>query len=70
MGVFTELRRRNIFRAVTIYAAGAWLLVQVDAFAPRVEPAAQVEKSIAVLPMSNGSKDAHEQYFPMGCRRT
>ncbi|MEO5629783.1 MAG: tetratricopeptide repeat protein [Thermomonas sp.] len=146
MSVFTELRRRNIFRAATIYAAGAWLLVQiatqvlpyfgidasvlrwivlglvagfplamlfswfyewtpegirresaiapeasisretgrkldlwiigvlslivvvllVDAFAPHVEPDVAVEKSIAVLPLSNGSEDAHEQYFSDG----
>ncbi len=146
MSLFTELRRRNIFRAATIYAAGAWLLVQiatqvlpyfgidmsvlrwivlallagfpvaillswfyewtpegirretevapgasitretgrkldlwiigvlslivvvllVDAFAPRIEPGTQVEKSIAVLPLSNGSEDLHEQYFSDG----
>ncbi|MEO6155937.1 MAG: hypothetical protein ABIP16_09455, partial [Thermomonas sp.] len=146
MSVFTELQRRNIFRAATIYAAGAWLLVQiatqvlpyfgidtsalrwvvlalvagfplamllswfyewtpegirresavaaevsitretgrkldlwiigvlslivvvllVDAFAPRVEPGKEVEKSIAVLPLSNGSDNVHEQYFSDG----
>lgn len=26
---FTELKRRNVFRAAALYAAGAWLLVQV-----------------------------------------
>ncbi len=146
MSVFTELRRRNIFRAATIYPAGAWLLVQiatqvlpyfgidtsvlrwivlallagfplamllswfyewtpegirresavapeasitretgrkldlwiigvlslivvvllVDAFAPRVAPVTEVEKSIAVLPLSNGSDDVDEQYFSDG----
>ena len=29
MSLFSELRRRNIFRAATFYAAAAWLLVQV-----------------------------------------
>ena len=29
MHVFVELRRRNVFRAATLYAAAAWLVVQV-----------------------------------------
>jgi hypothetical protein len=29
MSLFSELRRRNVFRAAALYAAGAWLLVQV-----------------------------------------
>ncbi|HJU26528.1 MAG TPA: hypothetical protein VJ722_07635, partial [Rhodanobacteraceae bacterium] len=29
MSVFAELRRRNVFRAATLYAAAAWLVVQV-----------------------------------------
>ena len=27
--LFVELRRRNVFRAATFYAASAWLLVEV-----------------------------------------
>ena len=29
MNLFAELKRRNVLRAATLYAAGAWLLVQV-----------------------------------------
>ena len=29
MNLFSELRRRNVFRAAAFYAASAWLLVQV-----------------------------------------
>ncbi|HEV2606914.1 MAG TPA: hypothetical protein VGT79_02920, partial [Xanthomonadaceae bacterium] len=29
MSLFAELKRRNVLRAATLYAAGAWLLVQV-----------------------------------------
>jgi serine/threonine-protein kinase len=146
VSLLAELRRRNIFRAATIYAAGAWLLVQVatqvlpyfnidtaalrwivlalvagfplamvlswfyewtpegirretavapeasisrengrkldlwiigilslivvallvDAFAPTAEPVSEVDKAIAVLPLSNGSDSAKEQYFSDG----
>ena len=27
--LFAELRRRNVYRAAVLYAAGAWLVVQV-----------------------------------------
>ena len=27
--LFSELKRRNVLRAAALYAAGAWLLVQV-----------------------------------------
>ena len=29
MGLISELRRRNVFRAVALYAVVAWLLMQV-----------------------------------------
>src|SRR6476620_5577180 len=29
MNFFTELRRRNVYRAAAFYAASAWLLVQI-----------------------------------------
>ena len=29
MSFFAELKRRNVFRAATFYAASAWLLVQI-----------------------------------------
>jgi hypothetical protein len=31
-----ELKRRNVLRACTLYAAGAWLLVQVAVVAPEL----------------------------------
>ena len=29
MGLFDELKRRNVYRASMLYAASAWLLVQI-----------------------------------------
>ena len=146
MSLLAELRRRNVLRAATLYAAASWLLVQiatqvfpffhvdnsavrwmvfvlaggfplamlfswfhewtpegikreseveprqsiahetgrkldfwiigalslvvvfllVDAFVPRGEDGAALEKSIAVLPLSNGSADDDELYFSDG----
>ncbi len=38
-GLFTELKRRNVFRVAAIYAVAGWLLIQIgeatlDALAP------------------------------------
>jgi len=50
MGIFAELKRRNVIRMAGLYLVGAWLIVQVaGTLLPMFEAPAWVSRSIVLL---------------------
>src|SRR5437868_6310671 len=61
---FAELKRRNVYKVAVAYAVVAWLVIQI---ATQVFPFFEIpDKSIAVLPFDNLSRDPDNAYFASG----